>query len=157
LISTPHPGPLLVGRGEGELFCGTISRRRPIASANTGLISVTPSAYLNSRSRGSCISRFTSSGLRPPSPHRMRRRTYLLHFARKTFNPWAGLKTDSQSPARDAGRHVVVPRGRRPTARGGFLTIAQRFNAGIYRVKIQKSPWGRKNCPAVPHGTFTFG
>ena len=30
-------------------FCGTFSRRSPIASANTGLISVTPSAYLNSR------------------------------------------------------------------------------------------------------------
>jgi hypothetical protein len=29
---------------EKELFCGTFSRRRPIASANTGLISVTPSA-----------------------------------------------------------------------------------------------------------------
>jgi hypothetical protein len=27
-----------------------------------------------------------------------------LHFARKTFNPWAGLKTDSRSAARDAGR-----------------------------------------------------
>ncbi len=24
--STPHPGPLLVQRGEGELFCGTITR-----------------------------------------------------------------------------------------------------------------------------------
>jgi hypothetical protein len=46
-FSTPHPGPLLVRRGEGELFCGTFSRHRPIASANTGLISVTPSAYLN--------------------------------------------------------------------------------------------------------------
>ena len=34
----PHPGPLLAWRGEGELFCGTISRRSPIASANTGLI-----------------------------------------------------------------------------------------------------------------------
>ena len=34
---------------EKKLFCGTFSRRRPIASANTGLISVTPSAYLNLR------------------------------------------------------------------------------------------------------------
>ena len=34
---------------EKELFCGTFSRHSPIASANTGLISVTPSEYLNSR------------------------------------------------------------------------------------------------------------
>jgi hypothetical protein len=35
-------------------------------------------------------------------------RLIFLHFARKTFNPWAGLKTDSRSSARDAGRLVVV-------------------------------------------------
>jgi len=35
---------------EKELFCGTISRRRCLRT-NTGLISVTPSAYLNLRSR----------------------------------------------------------------------------------------------------------
>ena len=28
-VSTPHPGPLLVWRGEGELFCGTFSRGSP--------------------------------------------------------------------------------------------------------------------------------
>jgi hypothetical protein len=39
---------------EKELFCGTISRRRCLRTAhqriNAGLISVTPSAYLNSHS-----------------------------------------------------------------------------------------------------------
>jgi hypothetical protein len=29
----PHPGPLLVWRGEGELFCGTISQRRCLRTA----------------------------------------------------------------------------------------------------------------------------
>jgi hypothetical protein len=54
---------------EKGLFCGTFSRRSAIASANTGLIAVTPSAYLNlCSSCGSFISRFTLSGLRPPSP-----------------------------------------------------------------------------------------
>jgi hypothetical protein len=28
-ISTPHPGPLLVRRGEGQLFCGTVTQGSP--------------------------------------------------------------------------------------------------------------------------------
>jgi hypothetical protein len=31
--STPHPGPLLVWRGEGELFCGTITQDGILAPA----------------------------------------------------------------------------------------------------------------------------
>ena len=87
LKSTPHPGPLLVRRGEGELFCETFSRSSPIASANTGLISVMPSAYLNSRQFVKFVSKVITDG------HR--------HFAGKTFNPWAGSETDSRSGARD--------------------------------------------------------
>jgi len=30
-------------------------------------------------------------------PIRCGEEVYFLHFARKTFNPWAGLKTDSRS------------------------------------------------------------
>ena len=48
---TPHPGPLLVRRGEGELFCGTFSRRR-CWRTNTGLISVAR-GLVRSRSLGS--------------------------------------------------------------------------------------------------------
>jgi len=39
--STPHPGPLLVRGGEGELFCGTITQGSRVA----GLVSVAPSAH----------------------------------------------------------------------------------------------------------------
>jgi hypothetical protein len=57
-----HPSPLLLWGGEGELFCGTSSRRSPIASANTGLISVTPSAYLNSRQFVKFVSKVFADG-----------------------------------------------------------------------------------------------
>src|ERR1035437_6468911 len=43
-----------------NLFCGTFSRRRPIASANTGLISVTPSAHWNSRQFVKFVSKSSS-------------------------------------------------------------------------------------------------
>jgi len=38
--STPHPGPLLVRRGEGELFCGTICLGRHCICP--GLLSFAP-------------------------------------------------------------------------------------------------------------------
>ena len=43
-------------------------------------------------------------------------RLNFLHFAREIFNPWAGLKTDSRSGARDGpcrtGHRVVSSGGR---------------------------------------------
>src|ERR1019366_9806429 len=70
----PSRATLLVRRGEGELFCGMISRRRCLHTAhqrtNAELIYFTPSAYLNLCSRVWRGSRFTSSGFQPPSPQR---------------------------------------------------------------------------------------
>ena len=69
------PRPLLVRRGEGELFCGTFSRRSPESfRGNTGLISVTPSAYLNLRSPLSRGSRFNVRHVRHRRHHQNRRR-----------------------------------------------------------------------------------
>src|ERR1035437_2275435 len=60
-----------------------------------------------------------------------RRRIYFLHFARKTFNPWAGLKTDSRSAAgRWTARSVPDwPPGHRqrwPSAKTGGRGILSR-------------------------------
>jgi len=72
----------------------------------------------------------------------LKNRLIFLHFARKTFNPWAGLKTDSRSGARDAGRHVVVSRCRRQTARGGRGTLSS--GSGLRRAST--AIWRGNDC-----------
>src|ERR1019366_2373869 len=61
-----------------------------------------------------------------------------LHFARKTFNPWAGLKTDSRSGARDAGRHGPCRTGHRVVGIGGRKhTLSRRWG---------EHPMARRHC-----------
>ena len=60
-----------------------------------------------------------------------RPRLIFLHFARKTFNPWAGLKTDSRSaagrwPARSVPDWPPGRRHRWPSAKTGGRGILSR-------------------------------
>ena len=92
------------------------------------LISVAPSAYLNSR-------QFVSKP-----------RLIFLHFARKTFNPWAGLKTVSRSAAGHWTARSVPDwgPGRRhwwPSAMTGGRGILSRGLRRAAQTVLQRGGW----------------
>ena len=76
------------------------------------------------RSRSSCSSRFTSSGLRPPSPHPMRRRNYFVgRFPRvvRSSQPQANFRSAFSAFEFAAIREIRVKKFSRGSPHGGFV------------------------------------
>jgi hypothetical protein len=108
-LAPPHPAPAFIGFLREESATLTHSHPcsfglRPLLTANS--FRRWASSLPLSRPHGLCLWQILFGISQMPQipncsslPIRCGEGIYFLHFARKTFNPWAGLKTDSRSAA----------------------------------------------------------